>query len=141
VVDAGAADDGQPVDHDFDLDRRDRRLERVVSVDFASTALIRFSVAAQVLAAAGVLVWGVVTFLQWHQIHTQGGSGTEQALGALEPFSILLFAAILGMIGFGCRLAGDWIGLRVTSDYLSETPEEGHIDSPLRAGSRVAGTF
>jgi hypothetical protein len=97
---------------------RDRTLEGIVATDFASTALRQASVASLVVAAAGVVVWGVTTYLQWHQFHQQGFSASQQALGALEPFSILLFAAVLGLVGFGCRLASNWIGLRLRSEYL-----------------------
>ena len=83
------------------------------------------AIAAQVLALVGVAVWGVVTYLQWHQFHVQHLSTSEQALGALQPFSILLFAAVLGTIGVGCKLAANWINLRLTSEYLSDEEGEG----------------
>lgn len=100
---------------------RDRALERIVSTDLASTALRQASAVSLILAAAGVVVWGVITYLQWHQFHQQGLSASQQALGALEPFSILLFAALLGLVGFGCRLTENWIGLRLQTVYLDES--------------------
>jgi len=45
-------------------------------------------------------------------------------LGALQPFGILLFSAILGILGTGCRLAGNWISIRLSSDYLEDTGDD-----------------
>ena len=115
-----------PVDDPLYVEgERNRALERIVSVDFAVTSMRGVAMAAQVLALVGVAVWGVITYLQWHQFHVQHAPTSEQALGALQPFSFLLFAAVLGTLGVGCQLAANWINLRLTSEYLSEEEDEG----------------
>jgi hypothetical protein len=126
VVDDIAGEGSQPaVSEDADVAlERDRTLEGIVSTDFAITALRQASVVSLGLAAAGVVVWAVITYLDWHQFHQQGASASEQALGALEPFSVLLFAALLGLVGFGCRLAASWVGLRLRTVYLEENDSD-----------------
>ena len=105
---------------------RDRTMEGIVSADFAITALRRASVASLLIAAAGVVAWGATTYLQWHQINHDGGSASEQALGALGVYSVLVLAGLLGLVGFGCRLAAEWFGLRLRTLYLEE--DEDGID-------------
>lgn len=93
-----------------------------MSTDFAIKALRGASQWALGIAAAGVVVWVVITYLQWHQAHQNGGSNSQQALLALEPFSYLILAALLGLVGFGCRVGANWMALRLRSVYLDTSP-------------------
>jgi hypothetical protein len=125
VVDSNAGDDSAAIDDNGEnaIDP-DRTLEQIVSTDFASTVLRRAALVAQVLATAGIVAWGFITYLQWHEYHSQGASASQQALAALEPVSILLFAAFLGLIGVGCQLVSNWVSLRLTTEYPDEDEEE-----------------
>lgn len=39
----------------------------------------------------------------------KGASATEQAIGTMGPFSVLLFAALLGLAGACCRMLASWV--------------------------------
>ncbi len=125
MADNGGTEHGGYLDHEDDNTvQQNRTLQRVVSADFATNATLRAATLAQIIAAAGVIVWGVVTYLEWHQLHKQGVPRADQVLGALQPFGILLFSAILGIVGTGCRLAGNWISIRLSIDYLEDTGDD-----------------